>query len=84
MQAVATFGATLKALTDAGVEVVKFDMGLLIAEGGEMEAQLLVAYEAPRELARCAPHSLTHSLSHPPTHPFTQAATWHTHMHPTQ
>ena len=52
MQAAATFEAALKRLKDAGVEIVEFDMGLLIAEGAEMEAQLLVAYEAPRELAR--------------------------------
>ena len=49
----ATFTAALKRLTDAGVELVKFDMGLLSAEGAEVEAELLLAYEAPREIARC-------------------------------
>ena len=53
MQAVKAFEATLKRLTDAGVELVKFDMGLLSAEGAEVEAELLLAYEAPREIARC-------------------------------
>lgn len=53
MQAVATFEAALKCLTEAGVELVKFDMGLLSAEGAEVEAELLLAYEAPREISRC-------------------------------
>lgn len=38
----------------AGVQLVEFDMGLLTAEGAEVEAELLLAYEAPREVARCA------------------------------
>lgn len=53
MQAVDTFEAALKRLTEAGVELVKFDMGLLSAEGAEVEAELLLAYEAPREISRC-------------------------------
>lgn len=53
VQAVKAFDSTLKRLTDAGVELVKFDMGLLSAEGAEVEAELLLAYEAPREIARC-------------------------------
>lgn len=53
LQAVGTFEAALKRLKDAGVELVKFDMGLLSAEGAEVEAELLLAYEAPREIARC-------------------------------
>lgn len=52
VQAVDTFEAALKHLTDAGVELVKFDMGLLSAEGAEVEAELLLAYEAPREIPR--------------------------------
>ena len=52
LQAVATFDSALKRLTDAGVELVRFDMGLLSAEGAEVEAELLLAYEAPREIAR--------------------------------
>ena len=52
LQAVGTFEAALKRLKDAGVELVKFDMGLLSAEGAEVEAELLLAYEAPREIAR--------------------------------
>lgn len=51
-KAVDTFEAALKHLTDAGVELVKFDMGLLSAEGAEVEAELLLAYEAPREIPR--------------------------------
>lgn len=51
-QAIGTFEAALKRLKDAGVELVKFDMGLLSAEGAEVEAELLLAYEAPREIAR--------------------------------
>lgn len=53
VQAVDAFEAALKRLTDAGVELIKFDMGLLSAEGAEVEAELLLAYEAPREIARC-------------------------------
>lgn len=72
----ATFTAALKRLTDAGVELVKFDMGLLSAEGAEVEAELLLAYEAPREIARyilqlCAlvdysmPATVTYSMHMP-------------------
>ena len=53
MQAVGAFEIALKHLTDAGVELVRFDMGLLSVEGAEVEAELLLAYEAPREIARC-------------------------------
>lgn len=52
-QAAGAFEDALKRLTDAGVELVRFDMGLLSAEGAEVEAELLLAYEAPREIARC-------------------------------
>lgn len=41
------------------MELVKFDMGLLSAEGAEVEAELLLAYEAPREIAR---HAAVHPL----------------------
>lgn len=54
VQAVEAFESALKRLTDAGAELVKFDMGLLSAEGAEVEAELLLAYEAPREIARCS------------------------------
>ena len=59
VQAVDTFEAALKRLTDVGVELVKFDMGLLSAEGAEVEAELLLAYEAPREIPRCTVCALT-------------------------
>lgn len=54
MQTVKTFEAALQALVAAGVELVEFDMGLLTAEGAEIEAELLLAYEMPRELSRSA------------------------------
>ena len=52
MQTVQTFEAALEALVAAGVELVEFDMGLLTAEGAEIEAELLLAYEMPREVSR--------------------------------
>lgn len=52
MQTVKTFEAALEALVAAGVELVEFDMGLLTAEGAEIEAELLLAYEMPREVSR--------------------------------
>ena len=52
MQTVQTFEAALEALVAAGVELVEFDMGLLTAEGAEIEAELLLAYELPREVSR--------------------------------
>ncbi len=52
MQTVQTFEAALQALVAAGVELVEFDMGLLTAEGAEIEAELLLAYEMPREVSR--------------------------------
>lgn len=54
LQTVKTFEAALQALVAAGVELVEFDMGLLTAEGAEIEAELLLAYEMPRELSRLA------------------------------
>ena len=51
-QAVGAFESALEAIKVAGVELVKFDMGLLTAEGAEIEAELLLAYEMPRELSR--------------------------------
>lgn len=61
MQTVQTFEAALEALVAAGVELVEFDMGLLTAEGAEIEAELLLAYEMPRELSRSV-HLLHHGL----------------------
>ncbi len=59
-QTVQTFEAALEALVAAGVELVEFDMGLLTAEGAEIEAELLLAYEMPREVSRSARfHSVT-------------------------
>ena len=52
VQTVQTFEAALEALVAAGVELVEFDMGLLTAEGAEIEAELLLAYEMPREVSR--------------------------------
>ena len=52
LQAVKAFEAALEAMTKTGIELVPFDMGLLSAEGAEIEAELLLAYEMPREVSR--------------------------------
>ena len=51
-QTLKAFEAALHALAAAGVQLVEFDMGLLTAEGAEIEAELLLAYEMPREVSR--------------------------------
>ncbi|DBA70792.1 TPA: hypothetical protein ACH3X2_011685 [Trebouxia sp. C0005] len=62
---VKTFEAALEALVAAGVELVEFDMGLLTAEGAEIEAELLLAYEMPREVSRyLSTHRYNISLMH--------------------
>lgn len=56
LQAVTAFEAALEAMNQAGIELVQFDMGLLSAEGAEIEAELLLAYEMPREVSRSYMH----------------------------
>ena len=56
----AAFESALEAVRGAGVDLVEFDMGLLSAEGAEIEAELLLAYEMPRELSRRVTTSCPH------------------------
>lgn len=58
LQTMKAFEAALHALVGAGVELVEFDMGLLTAEGAEIEAELLLAYEMPREVSRSVAMSM--------------------------
>lgn len=48
------FAAALKAMTEAGVKLVEFDVGLMLAEQAlNAHDQFTYVYEMPRELSRC-------------------------------